>query len=53
LGLSVKESAQLLHVGIGAVKMGRNRAKSKMNLPEETSLKEYLNNVIIEVDTKN
>ncbi|KAA1244268.1 lipopolysaccharide assembly protein LapB [Aquimarina sp. RZ0] len=45
LGLSLKESAQLMHVGIGAIKMGRNRAKSKMNLTEELSLKQYLDQI--------
>ncbi|OEK06045.1 hypothetical protein A8C32_18595 [Flavivirga aquatica] len=45
LNLSLKESAQLLHVGIGAVKMGRNRAKTKMNIPNETSLKNYLDQI--------
>lgn len=46
LGLSLKESAQLMHVGIGAIKMGRNRARTKINLPAETTtLKQYLDKI--------
>ncbi len=45
LSLSLKESAQLMHVGTGAIKMGRNRAKAKMNLPEDLSLKQYLDQI--------
>ncbi len=46
LRLSLKESAQLLNVSISTVKMTRNRAKAKMNLPEELSLKEYLDQIV-------
>lgn len=45
LDLSLKESAQLTHVGIGAIKMGRNRAKAKMSLSKEDSLKQYLDHI--------
>ncbi len=48
LRLSLKESAQLLNVSISTVKMTRNRAKAKMNLPEELSLKEYLDQIVSE-----
>ncbi len=48
LRLSLKESAQLLNVSISTVKMTRNRAKAKMNLPEELSLKEYLDQIVNE-----
>ncbi|MDH7447063.1 hypothetical protein [Aquimarina sp. 2201CG14-23] len=42
LGLSLKESSNLLNVSISAIKSGRNRALKKMGLSEEKSLKEYL-----------
>ncbi len=48
LRLSLKESAQLLNVSISTVKMTRNRAKAKMNLPEDLSLKEYLDQIVNE-----
>ncbi len=46
LNLSIKESAQLLSVSTHAVKMARKRLKKKMNLPEEISLKDHLQNKI-------
>ncbi len=48
LGLSLKESAQLLNVAIGTVKTSRNRAKAKMNLSDEVSLKEYIDQLVNE-----
>ncbi len=48
LGLSLKESAQLLNVAIGTVKTSRNRAKTKMKLPDEISLKEYIDQLVNE-----
>ncbi len=46
LGLSLKESARLLNVAVGTVKTSRNRAKTKMNLPDEISLKEYIDQLV-------
>lgn len=46
LNLSIKESAQLLSVSTHAVKMARKRLKKKMNIPEDTSLKDHLQNTI-------
>ncbi len=45
LNLSIKESAQLLSVSTHAVKMARKRLKKKMNIPEEISLKDHLQNI--------
>ncbi len=50
LGLSLKESAQLLRVGVGAIKMGRNRARLKMELPDNVSFKSYLDEISKNVD---
>ncbi len=47
LNLSIKESAQLLSVSTHAVKMARKRLKKKMNIPEDTSLKDHLQNEIV------
>ncbi|TPN83366.1 sigma-70 region 4 domain-containing protein [Aquimarina algicola] len=47
LGLSLKESASLLNVTISAVKVARHRAKSKMNIPENVSLQDFLNDMDI------
>ncbi len=46
LNLSIKESAQLLSVSTHAVKMARKRLKKKMNIPEDTSLKDHLQSFI-------
>ncbi|GAA4275529.1 tetratricopeptide repeat protein [Aquimarina mytili] len=46
LNLSIKESAQLLSVSTHAVKMARKRLKKKMNIPEDVSLREHLQNKI-------
>ncbi len=45
LGLSLKESAELLNVTTGTVKTARNRAKTKIKLPEGVSLKSYLDTI--------
>ncbi|UZO79143.1 hypothetical protein NBT05_09180 [Aquimarina sp. ERC-38] len=42
LGLSIKESADLLNVNPNTVKTARYRAKSKLKLPEDLSLKDFL-----------
>ena len=47
LNLSIKESAQLLSVSTHAVKMARKRLKKKMNIPEDVSLKDHLQNEIV------
>jgi len=47
LNLSIKESAQLLSVSTHAVKMARKRLKKKMNIPEDVSLKDHLNDLIV------
>jgi len=46
LNLSIKESAQLLSVSTHAIKMARKRLKKKMNVPEDVSLKDHLQNTI-------
>ncbi len=46
LNLSIKESAQLLSVSTHAIKMARKRLKKKMNIPEDVSLKDHLQNKI-------
>ncbi len=46
LNLSIKESAQLLSVSTHAVKMARKRLKKKMNIPEDVSLRDHLQNKI-------
>ncbi len=47
LNLSIKESAQMLSVSTHAVKMARKRLKKKMNVPEDISLKDHLQNKIM------
>jgi DNA-binding CsgD family transcriptional regulator/tetratricopeptide (TPR) repeat protein len=42
LGLSLKESAHLLNVSIATVKKARNRLIKKLDLPEDTNFKIYL-----------
>ncbi|GAA4272991.1 hypothetical protein U6A24_06920 [Aquimarina gracilis] len=46
LNLSIKESAQLLSVSTHAVKMARKRLKKKMNIPEDMTLKDHLQNTM-------
>ncbi|TPN84448.1 tetratricopeptide repeat protein [Aquimarina algicola] len=45
LGLSLKESANLLNVATNTVKTARYRAKLKLGLPEEVSLEEFLKKI--------
>lgn len=48
LNLSLKECAQLLNVSTHAVKMARKRVKSKINIPDDISLKKSINLLFIE-----
>jgi tetratricopeptide (TPR) repeat protein len=45
LGLSLKESAQLLNVTPGTVKTARNRVVRKLHLPEEINFKNYMDQI--------
>jgi DNA-binding CsgD family transcriptional regulator len=45
LGLSLKESAQLLNVTPGTVKTARNRVVRKLDLPEDVNFKSYLDQI--------
>ncbi|WP_299184157.1 hypothetical protein [uncultured Aquimarina sp.] len=45
LNLSIKDCSQLLSVSSHAIKMARKRIKKKMELPEETRLKEFLETI--------
>jgi hypothetical protein len=45
LGLSLKESAQLLSVTTGTVKTARNRVVRKLDLPEDLNFKDYLDQI--------
>ncbi len=47
LNMSIKESAQLLNVSTHAVKMARKRVKKKIDIPEDVSLKDHLQAVIL------
>ncbi len=42
LGLSLKESAQLLNISTATVKKARNRVVKKLELPDDTNFKAYL-----------
>ncbi len=46
LGLSLKESAQLLNVSAETVKKGRNRVIKKLNLPDHVNLRLYLDSFV-------
>ncbi len=46
LDLSIKETATILNVSPGTVKVARSRLKTRMNIPPEVSFKEYLNSII-------
>ncbi len=48
--LSLKKTAELLHVTIATVKSGRHRAKSKIDLPPHIGFKEYMNRISKEYD---
>jgi DNA-binding CsgD family transcriptional regulator len=45
LGLSLKESAQLLNVTYGTVKNSRNRVMRKLDLPKNVNLQKYLDQI--------
>jgi len=45
LGLSLKETAQLMNVSPNSVKTARYRAKLKIDLPENTTLESFLKNI--------
>jgi hypothetical protein len=45
LGLSLKESAQLLNISTVTVKKARNRVVKKLELPEDINFKDYLDSI--------
>ncbi|KAA1245281.1 M48 family metallopeptidase [Aquimarina sp. RZ0] len=47
LGFSVKDSANLLNVNSNTVKTARYRAKSKLRLPEDVSLRDFLDKELL------
>lgn len=45
LNLSIKETASILNVSPGTVKVARSRLKSKLKIPSNISFKDYLNSL--------